>query len=43
MGGFEASDPAISIACCADPDPTTRSRNQLYDRILFERLTCPHD
>ena len=27
MGGFAGSGPAISIACCADPDSTTRSRN----------------
>ena len=27
MGGFAGSGPALSIACCADPDPTTRSRN----------------
>ena len=27
LGGFVGSEPSLSIACCADPDPTTRSRN----------------
>ena len=26
-GGFAGSEPSLSIACCAGPDPTTRSRN----------------
>ena len=37
-------EPALSIACCADSDPTARSRNSmLYGRILAERLACPED
>ena len=27
LGGFTGSEPSLSIACCAGPDPTTRSRN----------------
>ena len=27
LGGFAGSEPSLSIACCAGPDPTTRSRN----------------
>ena len=27
LGGFVGSEPSLSIACCAGPDPTTRSRN----------------
>ena len=26
LGGFAGSEPSLSIACCAGPDPTTRSR-----------------
>ena len=27
LGRFAGSEPSLSIACCAGPDPTTRSRN----------------
>ena len=27
LGGFAGSEPSLSIACCAGPDSTTRSRN----------------
>ena len=27
LGGFAGSEPSLNIACCAGPDPTTRSRN----------------
>ena len=27
LGGFAGPEPSLSIACCAGPDPTTRSRN----------------
>ena len=27
LGGFAGPEPLLSIACCAGPDPTTRSRN----------------
>ena len=27
LGGFAGLEPSLSIACCAGPDPTTRSRN----------------
>ena len=44
LGGFAVSEPSLSIACCAGPDLTTRSRQfQCFGRILSESLTCPVD